>query len=197
MDVKSELAEFMVKSNSIQFGLFKLSSGKESPYYIDLRILPSFPSYFKIAIDAFSNILKDLNFDYLCSIPTAGLIYTSILSYIFAKPLIYVRKEPKGYGMNKLIEGYIKPGADVVIIDDVITTGKTIINAINAINANGGIVSHVIVLIDRLEGAKARLASMNVNLISICTIKDIIEILYNRDIIDNSTYNIINEQIED
>jgi orotate phosphoribosyltransferase len=197
MDIKSELAEFMIKSNSIQFGLFKLSSGKESPYYIDLRILPSFPSYFKVAIDAFSNALKDLNFDYLCSIPTGGLIYASILSYIFAKPLIYVRKEPKGYGMNKLIEGYIKPGADVVIIDDVITTGQTIINAINAINTNGGIVSHVIVLIDRLEGAKRRLASMNVNLISICTIKDIIEILYNRDIINNSTYSIINEQIED
>ncbi len=196
MDIKSELAEFMIKSNAIQFGLFKLSSGKESPYYIDLRTLPSFPSYFKEAIDAFNDILREIKFDYLCSIPSSGLIYASVLSYLLVKPLIYVRKEPKGYGMNKIIEGYIRPGADVIIIDDVITSGKTIINAIDAINVNGGVVSNVIVLIDRLEGAKEKLASMNINLISICTIKDIIEILYNRDIIDNYTYNIIKEQIE-
>ncbi|GIU70544.1 MAG: orotate phosphoribosyltransferase [Candidatus Nitrosocaldaceae archaeon] len=195
MDIKRELAEFMIKSNAIRFGLFKLSSGKESPYYIDLRVLPSFPSYFKLVIDAFKTELNKLNTDYLCSIPTAGLVYTSALSYILAKPLIYVRKEPKMHGTNKLIEGYLKPGAEVTVIDDVITTGRSVINAIEAIRANGGIVNNAIVLIDRLEGAKETLNRLGVNLIAIATIKEIAEILYNTDMIDEDTFTIIKEQV--
>ena len=195
MDIKNELAEFMIKSNAIRFGLFKLSSGKESPYYIDLRVLPSFPSYFKLVIDAFKAELDGINIDYLCSVPTSGLVYASALSYAIEKPLVYVRKEEKEHGTSKLIEGYLKPGAEVLIIDDVITTARSVINAVEAIRANGGIVNNVLVLIDRLEGARETLNNLSVNLASIATIKEIAEILYNRDMIDEDTFTIINEQV--
>ncbi len=195
MDIKSELAEFMIKSNAIRFGLFKLSSGKESPYYIDLRILPSFPSYFRLIIDAFKMKLSDIKIDYLCSVPTAGLVYASALAYVIEKPLIYVRKDIKSHGTSKLIEGYLKPGEEVVIIDDVITTARSVINAIEAIRTNGGIVNNVVVLIDRLEGAKETLKNLGVELISIANIKEIAEILYNTDMTDEDTFTIINEQV--
>jgi orotate phosphoribosyltransferase len=94
-----------------------------------------------------------------------------------------------------LIEGYLKPGEEVVIIDDVITTARSVINAIEAIRTNGGVVNNVIVLIDRLEGAKETLKNLGVELISITTIKEIAEILYNTDMIDEDTFTIINEQV--
>lgn len=196
MNIKSELAEFMFKSNTIRFGLFKLSSGKESPYYIDLRVLPSFPSYFRLVIDAFKMELDKINVDYLCSVPTAGLVYVSALAYTLEKPMVYVRKEPKEYGTSKLIEGYLRAGAEVVIIDDVITTGRSVVNAIDVIRSNGGIVNNIVVLIDRLEGAKKTLNNLGVNLISIATIKEIAEILYNRAMIDEYTFTIIKGQMD-
>ena len=129
IDFVSEIASFLLKSNALQFGVFKLASGNETSYYIDLRILPSFPTHFRLAIDALKDKLtKDigLDFDTLGSVPTSGLIFGSALAYEAVKPLIYVRKDSKAHGTSKMVEGYLKPGAKVILVDDVITTGATI-----------------------------------------------------------------------
>ncbi len=198
MDFVEQIAIFLVKSNALRFGIFKLSSGNESPYYIDLRILPSFPQYFKPAIEAYKDAIKKHvgldKFDYLCSVPTSGLVYASSLSYEIGKPLVYTRKEAKNHGTSKMIEGYLSPGAKVVVVDDVATTGNSIIDAVEAIRSNGGVVGYAAVLIDRLEGAVDTLKKQDIKLISVAKITDIIKVLLDTGILEEDILKAVRKQ---
>ena len=124
----TNLAEFIMQSNSLKFGNFKLASGKNSSFYIDLRLIQSFPGIFHQTIIALRDIIQseNLRFHMLATIPTSGLIFTSALAYEMFRPLIYIRKESKGYGANNLIEGKLEPFQKTLLIDDVITTGSTL-----------------------------------------------------------------------
>ena len=181
MDFVSEIASFLLKSNALQFGVFKLASGNETSYYIDLRILPSFPKHFRLTIGALKDKLTNdigLDFDSIGSVPTSGLIFGSALAYEVLKPLIYVRKDSKSHGTSKMVEGYLKPGAKVILVDDVITTGMSVSNAIGVIRANGGVVENVLAIVSRLEGAQEKLKKMNIKLTAVTTINDIVSILH-------------------
>jgi orotate phosphoribosyltransferase len=189
-DFISEIASFLLKTNALQFGVFKLASGKQSPYYIDLRIIPSFPMHFRLTIGALRDTLASKigqEFNCLGSIPTSGLVFASALAYEIVKPLIYVRKETKGHGITKMVEGYLEPGARVLLVDDVATTGMSIGYAIEVIRSNGGIVDNVLAIVNRLEGAAEKLEQKGVNLISLTTIEEIVKVLNNKGLIDQDT----------
>jgi orotate phosphoribosyltransferase len=185
-----EMALFLLKSDSLKFGLYTLASGKQSPYYIDLRILQSFPRYFRLTIIALRDLISreiGSDFDSLGSIPTSGLIFASALGYEMLKPLIYVRKESKMYGGRKMVEGYLRPGERVLLIDDVATTGTSLSNTIKVIRENGAIVKDAVAIISRLEGAEEHLQKMGVRLIAIATINDLITALYDKGLLDRNT----------
>lgn len=196
----SEMALFLLKSNSLKFGLFTLASGKQSPYYIDLRILQSFPNYFHLAILALRDVInKEIgsDFDCLASVPTSGLVFASALCYEMLKPLIYVRKDSKPYGGSKIVEGYLKPGGKVLLIDDVATTGTSLSNAIKVIRENGAIVKDAVAIISRLEGAEEKLEDIDVKLISIATINDMVNDLHDKGLLDENTLEEIMKQKAD
>ena len=186
----SEIALFLLKSNSLKFGLYTLASGKQSPYYIDLRMLQSFPRYFRLTINALRDLISreiGSDFDSLGSIPTSGLIFASALGYEMIKPLIYVRKESKMYGRRKMVEGYLRPGEKVLLVDDVATTGTSLSNTIKVIRENGAIVKDAVAIISRLEGAEENLQKMGVRLVAIATINDLINALYDKGLLDRNT----------
>src|SRR5215217_4839398 len=134
-DFVFEFASFLLKSNSLRFGVFTLASGKQSAYYIDLRMLPSFPGYFRLGINALKNILieKIGRFDILASVPTSGLVFGSALAYEMNKPFIYARKELKVYGTHKMIEGFLEPGSKVIIVDALYEAGLIDENALESV----------------------------------------------------------------
>jgi orotate phosphoribosyltransferase len=186
----SEIALFLLKSNSLKFGLYTLASGKQSPYYIDLRMLQSFPRYFRLTINALRDLISreiGSDFDSLGSIPTSGLIFASALGYEMLKPLIYVRKESKMYGRRKMVEGYLRPGEKVLLVDDVATTGTSLSNTIKVIRENGAIVKDAVAIISRLEGAEENLQKIGVRLVAIATINDLINALYDKGLLDRNT----------
>ncbi|MGB0855825.1 MAG: orotate phosphoribosyltransferase, partial [Nitrosopumilus sp.] len=137
MEFVKEFATFLYEKGIIKFGDFTLASGKKSLYYVDLRLIPSYPHEFRKMIKYLENkIIEKIGldeFDSLVSVPTGGLVIASALAIETVKPLIYVRSKPKDYGTSKSVEGKIYDGMKVVMIDDVATTGGSVANAIKSL----------------------------------------------------------------
>lgn len=199
MDFVKEFAIFLQESGAIKFGNFKLSSGKDSAYYIDLRLVPSFPHQFRKMIKSVQNLISEKigldSFDYIASVPTSGLVIASALAMETVKPLIYIRQKPKDYGTGSLIEGKIPEGSRVILVDDVGTTGHSLLNAIKSLKDAKIKVDAAFVIINRLEGARENLEAEKVKMYEITDILAISNILYNEKILDAQILDRIKKQM--
>ena len=182
MEFVKEFATFLYKNDIIKFGNFTLTSGKNSSYYIDLRLVPSFPHEFRKMIKSLQNLIIEKigldNFDSLASVPTGGLVVTSALAIEIVKPLIYVRNKPKEHGTTKSIEGKISAGMKVVMVDDVITTGTSVLNGIKQLKESGLSVSDAFVIINRLEGADKAFSDIGIQIHQLTDILEITNLLF-------------------
>jgi orotate phosphoribosyltransferase len=198
--VVRDLGRILVQARALQFGTFTLSSGKISSYYVDLRIVPSYPDVFEKAVTAYIDAVKNLvglnEIEAVAGVPTSGLTYATAVAYSLRKPLIYVRDMVKDYGTAKKIEGVMKPGAKVVILDDLITTGNSLIKTIDAIRSEGGEVENAVVLIDRLEGGREKLAEKNVKLNPVTDMLELTDLLYDMEMIDDDQNTAVKSQIQ-
>lgn len=162
---------------AIQFGKFRLHSGRRSRIYLDLRILVSFPQALRQAAIVYRSVLENLKFDLLAAPPLAGLPLGTAVSLDMNIPLIFPRKTAKSYGTGKEIEGSWKIGQRAVIIDDVVTTGDSIVQAIVPLKAAGLQVNDAVVLIDREQGGVEMLREHNYNLYAAMTFSQLLAIL--------------------
>jgi orotate phosphoribosyltransferase len=199
VDFVKEFAIFLQESDAIKFGNFKLSSGKDSAYYIDLRLVPSFPHQFRKMIKAVQSLIIEKigldSFDYIASVPTSGLVIASALAIETVKPLIYIRQKPKDYGTGSLIEGKIPEGSRVVLVDDVGTTGHSLLNAIKALKDAKITIDSAFVIINRFEGARENLETEKVKLYEITDMLAISNILHAENILDKQTLDRIKKQM--
>lgn len=166
---------FVVKA--IQFGRFKLKSGLISPYYIDLRLLCSYPHLLKLIADSFWEKLKLLNFDLIVGVPYTGIPIATTISLNYNCPMVFTRKRRKGYGKKKLVEGEYHPGQKVVVIDDVISDGASKLETIGNLEKEKLIVSDVVVFLDRDQGGKEEIIKGGYNFHSITSMTDVLRIL--------------------
>ena len=198
-DLETDLCRILVKTGATRFGLFKLSSGKLSPYYVDLRMVPGDPKGLRTVIEIYETMVEShigvSSFDRIAGVPTAGVPYASILAYRLAKPFLYVRRELKPHGGERRVEGQLLPGDRVLIVDDLITTGKNTLQAAESIRAEGGQVKHAVFLIDRQEGGQASLAQSGLKLHAFMTISKIARRLRQSSVIDDEQYKAILAQI--
>ena len=199
MEFVKEFATFLYQNGAIKFGNFKLSSGKESPYYIDLRLVPSFPHQFRKMIKTLQNLISEKigfdNFDCIASVPTSGLVIAAALAIEIVKPLIYIRQKPKEYGTENIIEGKIAKGTRVLLVDDVATTGLSLINAIKPLKNSGMVITDAFTIINRFEGAREALAAENVRLYEITDITTLATILHKENLVDEQTLDRVKKQI--
>lgn len=191
-----KIAELLVKIGALRFGVFTLTSGRKSSYYIDLRLVPSFPGAFRYVIEAYLKVMKGLKFDAIVGIPTGSIPYASVLSYRLEKPMIYIRKGERLHGTMKRVEGWLKPGWDCLVVDDLITTGSSILGAARSVMAEGGIVRDAVVLIDREEGGKEALKKEGIRLHSFSKITKLAKILYEMNVLEEEGYRAITAQVK-
>jgi orotate phosphoribosyltransferase len=193
-----EFCKILLRTGSLKFGTFKLASGLLSPYYVDLRLIPSNPEAFLRTVGMYRSVLEpDLirRTQRLAGIPTAGIAYAAVVALNLSKPLLYVRREHKEHGRERRIEGLLQPGDRVVILDDVVTTGRSLLEAAQAIRAEGGVVEDAVVLLDRQQGAKGQLQKSGLKLHAFTTMRHIAERLRSLGTIDDGQYKEILDQV--
>ena len=197
---KAEMAKILTKIDALKFGVFKLTSGKASPYYVDLRIVPSFPDAFTHICDFYAEQIKTQiglnNFDRIAGVPIAGIPFASQIAYNLKKPFLYVRKGMRRHGRKRRVEGILVSGDRVLLVDDLVTTGLSLRKATEAIRAEGGVVTQAIAFLDREEGGKNRLAKQGIELHALFNISEVAKILYETDSIDEESYKTITKQIK-
>lgn len=175
--INKQLTIDLFKIGAIKFGDFTLKSGMASPIYIDLRILPSHPKLLTKVAKAYLSILKKIKFDRIAAIPYAAIPIATAISLLGNTPMLYTRKEVKDYGTKKSIEGKYKKGEKVVVIDDLITTGASKLEAIEPLLAAGLKVKKIVVLIDRNQGGKEQLEEKGYRFYAVLNLIGILDIL--------------------
>ena len=197
-DVKAELGRILKKIGALKFGTFKLTSGEISPYYVDLRVVPSFPDAFKRICERYIGVVKaDVGvdgFDRVAGIPTAGIAFGSIVAYQLKKPFLYVRATERQHGRGRQVEGILLPGDRVLLMDDLVTKGGSILKAAEAVRAEGGVVTDAVVLLDREEDGTSNLAEKGIKLHYLLTITEVANKLYDMDAITKEQLNAILNQ---
>jgi orotate phosphoribosyltransferase len=200
MDFVKEFSTFLHEKKIIRFGDFTLASGKKSSYYVDLRLVPSYPHHFRKMVKHLQNeIIKDIGlekFDSLVSVPTGGLVIASALAIEIVKPLIYVRSKPKDYGTSKSVEGKVWEEMKVVMIDDVATTGGSVVNGIISLKELKITVKDAYVIVNRMEGADEALKNQGVTLHSIANVMQITKSLHEQNLVDDDILQKVQEQIK-
>jgi orotate phosphoribosyltransferase len=187
--LEDDFSKMLMRTGALQFGMFTLSGGRLSPYYLDLRVIPSFPDAFRACVDLLAKNARSVEgIDKIGGIPTGGLPWASVLAYSLAKPLVYTRKDIKLHGRERTVEGILTPGERVLLVDDVITTGKNILTALQSIRGEGGVVEHALVLLDREEGGGEHLQKQGIKLHSVAKISAIAKKLLDMDAITKTQF---------
>jgi uridine monophosphate synthetase len=163
-----ELSAELHRVGAVRFGDFTLKDGRHSPFYLDLRILVSHPTALARVARAMLHQAAALRFDRIAGIPYAGLPIAVAMSLIGERPMIYARKEAKGYGTRRSIEGEHTAGERALLVDDVITSGGAKLEAASPFRDAGLLVEDVLVVIDRSGGTgPGRLAAAGMRLHSL------------------------------
>lgn len=171
----ARLAEELHRVGAIRFGEFKLKDGSIAPFYIDLRILVGEPVTLKLLAGMIWERASGLEFDLITGIPYAALPIGVAVSLHADVPLVYARREAHATGTQRQVEGKFEPGQKVLVIDDVITTGSSKLEAWQPLQAAGLVVEDVLVVIDREQGGGEVLAGRGLKLHALAGITEVLE----------------------
>lgn len=173
MNKKQELLRALIDINVIKFGEFTLRSGKISPVYIDLRSIIGYPKLLRESACALWDRVKNLQMTLLCGVPYTALPIATCISLDQDLPMVICRKEAKEYGTKKQVEGVFKKGQNCLVIEDVVTTGGSIIKTIEVLQQQGLQVTDVVALVNRQEGGRKVLEEKGYRLHSVFTLDEL------------------------
>ncbi len=175
------------------FGEYVQASGATFSYYIDLRKIISNPQLFNQVLSAYGDIVKKLEFDRIAGIPYGALPTATGLALNLQRPMIFPRKEVKAHGTRRLIEGNFNPGEKVVVIDDILISGKSVMEGAAKLKSAGLKIDDIVVFIDHQGGVKQRLANNGYRAHSVLSISEITDTLYESGRINQEQYNSFQE----
>ncbi|WP_342220722.1 orotate phosphoribosyltransferase [Rickettsiella endosymbiont of Miltochrista miniata] len=171
---KQKLLEALINIDVIKWGEFTLRSGEISPIYIDCRAIISYPPLLRAVANTLWNKVKHLQPNLLCGVPYTALPLATAISLEQNLPMLMCRKETKDYGTKKQIEGVFKPGQECLIVEDVVTTGGSVLQIAESLKKHAIQVKDIVVLVDRQQGGKEALQAAGYQLHSVYTLNELV-----------------------
>jgi uridine monophosphate synthetase len=177
MQTSQSYTDSLATIGSVMFGDFTLKSGVSSPYYLDLRKIVSHPNVFEQTVKSLLSKSSHINYDLICGVPYTALTFASGMALFAKKPLIVRRKETKNYGTQNKIDGEFRDKQRCLVVEDVITSGASVLETIKDLESKQLIVEDVLVLVDRMQGGKQSLENKGYKVHTLLTIEEILESL--------------------
>lgn len=182
---------------AIRFGNFTLKNGEKSKIYIDLRQIISYPDVLRAVAETIWQQINGYPLDVICGVPYTALPIATCIALQQNLPMVMRRKEKKDYGTRQIIEGAFETGQKCVIIEDIITTGSSIIETADDLEVAGLKIRDVAVLIDREQGGAANLKHKHYALHAAFTLKDILQTLIHSDELKSEERDIVSNLIHE
>lgn len=170
---KHELMLALYRIGAIKLGQFTLKSGQTSSVYVDLRRIISFPDILRSVSDLMLKSVKNTTFDLICGIPYTALPIATCMSLSSNIPMVMRRKEKKEYGTKQMIEGVFQPDQTCLLVEDVITTGSSVLETANDLHEAGLRIHDIVVLIDREQGGRDNLMAKHFQVHAVMALSEI------------------------
>ena len=179
----TKIANALYLSGCIRFGSFKIKSGANSPYYIDLSRVLAAPKQLCIIAEVASEKIRQISkvekIDKLSSIELKGALIVPSIACELNLPCVIIRKEEKGYGVKGRIAGAdVKKGDNILFFDDVVSEGLSKIEGIKTLHELGANVKHLLVVVNRQHGGKENLEKLGYRVHALATITEIVDSLF-------------------
>ncbi|MEF8780557.1 MAG: orotate phosphoribosyltransferase [Haloferacaceae archaeon] len=167
------LVEALRAADAVRFGEFELSHGGTSDYYVDKYLFETDPDCLEAIASAFADRLADGDAT-LGGVALGAVPLVAVTAVELGRPYVVVRKQAKEYGTGNRIEGRLDPDEEVIVLEDVATTGRSALSAVEALREAGAAVDRVLVVVDREEGAGELLAEHGIELESLLTATELL-----------------------
>jgi len=165
------LADLLIRNKAIEFGEFTLASGKKSPYYIDVKSAVTSPDLLSAIASA---VAQTYTFDVVAGVAVGGIPLAVATALVAKKPYAIIRAAEKSHGKKEVIIGTVRD-RDVLLVEDVTTSGGSALYGINSLRAAGARADRVVTVVDREQGAGEMLRQQGVSLLPLVKVSEILQ----------------------